>query len=116
MPRILDCELTDDLVGSAVPGDEVTVVGTVELARSEPGSGFGSAVGGPVDCYLLANHVTGEQKNAASVSPLGPDLGRGDYYAIEAIHDEPQLFRLLVNSLCPAIYGHEVRRLVRAIT
>ncbi|KAM7310313.1 DNA helicase MCM8 isoform X1 [Ixodes scapularis] len=108
VPRILDCELTDDLVGSAVPGDVVTVVGTVELARSEPGSGFGSAVGGPVDCYLLANHVTGEQKNAASVSPLGPDLGRGDYYAIEAIHDEPQLFRLLVNSLCPAIYGHEV--------
>jgi DNA helicase MCM8 len=31
-----------------------------------------------------------------------------DYYAIEEISREPNLFKLLVNSLCPAIYGHEV--------
>ncbi|KAL1479804.1 hypothetical protein MTO96_051570 [Rhipicephalus appendiculatus] len=75
IPRIIDCELTDDLVGSAVPGDM----------------------------------VTGEQREPVpTTTPSGPDLGRQDYYAIEAIHDKPDLFRLLVNSLCPAIYGHEV--------
>lgn len=26
----------------------------------------------------------------------------------QEIHSEPQLFRLLVNSLCPTIYGHEM--------
>lgn len=27
---------------------------------------------------------------------------------MQEIHSEPSLFRLLVNSLCPAIFGHEV--------
>lgn len=27
---------------------------------------------------------------------------------LQEIHSEPALFRLLVNSLCPAIYGHEM--------
>ncbi|KAH9366289.1 hypothetical protein HPB48_010296 [Haemaphysalis longicornis] len=105
IPRIIDCELTDDLVGTAVPGDVITVTGVVELSRSDTPSN----ATGPVDCRLMANHVLGEQREAAATTtPLGPDLGRLDYYAIEAIHDEPELFRLLVNSLCPAIYGHEV--------
>lgn len=108
IPRIIDCELTDDLVGTAVPGDVITVTGVVELSRSDTPSN----ATGPVDCRLMANHVLGEQREAAATTtPLGPDLGRLDYYAIEAIHDEPELFRLLVNSLCPAIYGHEVRNL-----
>ncbi|KAH8035323.1 hypothetical protein HPB51_004564 [Rhipicephalus microplus] len=105
IPRIIDCELTDDLVGSAVPGDMVTVTGVVELARCDNPSGST----GPVDCYLVANHILGEQREpAGTTTPSGPDLGRQDYYAIEAIHDKPDLFRLLVNSLCPAIYGHEI--------
>ncbi|KAH6940523.1 hypothetical protein HPB50_000544 [Hyalomma asiaticum] len=105
IPRIIDCELTDDLVGSAVPGDMVTVTGIVELARCDSPSN----ATGPVDCYLVANHVLGEQREPlTTTTPSGPDLGRQDYYAIEAIHDKPDLFRLLVNSLCPAIYGHEI--------
>ncbi|KAK8783428.1 hypothetical protein V5799_010208 [Amblyomma americanum] len=105
IPRIIDCELTDDLVGAAVPGDVVTVTGIVELARSDTPSNST----GPVDCHLVANHILGEQREAVvAATPLGPDLGRLDYYAIEAIHDKQDLFRLLVNSLCPAIYGHEV--------
>ncbi|XP_037526875.1 DNA helicase MCM8 [Rhipicephalus sanguineus] len=105
IPRIIDCELTDDLVGSAVPGDMVTVAGIVELARCD---GPSSSTG-PLDCYLVANHVLGEQREPViTTTPSGPDLGRQDYYAIEAIHDKPDLFRLLVNSLCPAIYGHEI--------
>lgn len=105
IPRIIDCELTDDLVGSAVPGDMVTVTGIVELARCDGPSNST----GPVDCYLVANHVLGDQRESdTTATPSGPDLGRLDYYAIEAIHDKPDLFRLLVNSLCPAIYGHEV--------
>lgn len=107
IPRIVECELTDDLVGSAIPGDIITVVGTVEVCHPDAASSSGSSAGGPMDCYLLANYVLGEEKGPAS-SVVGPDLRMVDYYAIEEIHDQPQLFRLLVNSLCPAIYGHEV--------
>jgi hypothetical protein len=31
-----------------------------------------------------------------------------DLYLIQRIQEEDQIFRLLVNSLCPAIYGHEL--------
>lgn len=31
-----------------------------------------------------------------------------DYYAIKEIAAEPSLFKLLVHSLCPSIFGHEV--------
>ncbi|KAL1437989.1 hypothetical protein MTO96_048446 [Rhipicephalus appendiculatus] len=104
IPRIIDCELTDDLVGSAVPGDMVTVTGVVELARCD---GPSSSTG-PVDCYLVANHVLGEQREpVTTTTPSGPDLGRQDYYAIEAIHDKPDLFRLLVvkAGLLLALFG-----------
>lgn len=31
MPRILEVELVDDLVGSCMPGDDVTVVGIIKV-------------------------------------------------------------------------------------
>jgi DNA helicase MCM8 len=31
-----------------------------------------------------------------------------DYYAIKEIAAEPDLFKLLVHSLCPSIFGHEI--------
>jgi len=31
-----------------------------------------------------------------------------DMYAIQDIHQQPNLFRLIVNSLCPGIFGHEL--------
>jgi DNA helicase MCM8 len=31
-----------------------------------------------------------------------------DLFAIQEIGNEPQLFKLLINSLCPSIYGHEL--------
>ncbi|KAG8226903.1 hypothetical protein J437_LFUL007817 [Ladona fulva] len=55
VPRTIECELTEDLVDSCVPGDVVTITGVVK-----------------------------------------------------EIHAQPQLFRLLVASLCPAIYSHEM--------
>jgi len=31
-----------------------------------------------------------------------------DMYAIQDIHQQPNLFRLIVGSLCPGIFGHEL--------
>lgn len=105
IPRMVDCELTEDLVDMAVPGDVVTVVGTVKLSRQDVSS---TSAEGPMTAYISANNVLGEKGPSAAATAVGPDLTTKDYYAVEAIHEEPHLFRLLVNSLCPPIYGHEV--------
>ncbi|XP_064477165.1 DNA helicase MCM8-like [Ornithodoros turicata] len=105
LPRMVDCELLGDLVDSAVPGDVVTVVGTVDLLRQE---GAFSSVEGPKTAFISANNVLGEKGPSAAMTAVGPELTTKDYYAVEAIHEEPHLFRFLVNSLCPPIYGHEV--------
>jgi len=36
------------------------------------------------------------------------EYSQKDLYAIQDIGSQPNLFRLIVNSLCPSIYGHEL--------
>ncbi len=42
----MECELTDDLCDSAVPGDVITVSGVVWSASAEGGDGSGRVGGG----------------------------------------------------------------------
>ncbi|KAK2158883.1 hypothetical protein LSH36_162g05033 [Paralvinella palmiformis] len=83
IPRTLDCEFTQDLVDSCIPGDMVTVSGIVKVHRSEEGNNRNRD-----RCmfllYLHANSVT----NAKA----GSNLDRGG----------------ATQSLCPGIYGHEM--------
>lgn len=37
VPRTIDCELTGDLVGSCVPGDQIIVCGVVRVATQDQG-------------------------------------------------------------------------------
>lgn len=37
VPRTIDCELTSDLIGTCVPGDQVTVCGLVKVATQDQG-------------------------------------------------------------------------------
>jgi DNA helicase MCM8 len=39
VPRTVECELTEDLVGSCVPGDIVTVTGVVKIITVEAAAG-----------------------------------------------------------------------------
>ena len=43
IPRTIECELTQDLVDSCVPGDLVTVAGIVKAVNTEVAAGRGTA-------------------------------------------------------------------------
>ncbi|XP_048727562.2 DNA helicase MCM8-like isoform X2 [Ostrea edulis] len=108
IPRTVDCELAQDLVDSCVPGDVVTVSGVVKVNSTDEGRGRNKD-----KCmfllYVQANSVNNTKGNkTGDNSGLALDFTMKELYAIEEIQSEENLFRLLVASLCPSIYGHEL--------
>ncbi|KAJ3610313.1 hypothetical protein NHX12_022406 [Muraenolepis orangiensis] len=111
IPRTVECQLTSDLCDSCVPGDTVTVTGIVRVASD------GSSKGKKDQCmfllYIEANSVSNTKGQRADPSAQdsratsgGEEFSLKELYAIQEIQSQTQLLRLLVHSLCPAIYGH----------
>ncbi|KAJ9579973.1 hypothetical protein L9F63_004356 [Diploptera punctata] len=108
VPRTVECELTEDLLDSCVPGDVVTITGIVKVRNSEEYTKKKTA--SMFLMYLDAVSVVNNknQSLAGCTKSMGVEFNMKDYYAIQEIHSQPDLFRFLVNSVCPTIYGHEM--------
>ncbi|KAJ2721935.1 hypothetical protein GGI07_003639 [Coemansia sp. Benny D115] len=131
VPRSIDAELLSDMVDAVVPGDVVNCTGIVKVTQSDEGKGKGR----PNSLYILyldavsINKVGGDGEEGSKRSSymggmgLDDDGGLGeealttkdgihfsnkDLMFIRKVHQEPRLFRLLVHSFCPGIFGHEV--------
>lgn len=138
VPRTVEVELTHDLVDSCVPGDTVTISGVVKAESVEEHTAGRPASKANKTIWVLyvdANSVAVD-KNARSASEggVGADPGApvgvnsrmaaetdvhfspNELEAIRAIHSEPDLFKLVVNSLSPGIFGHELVKAGLALT
>ncbi|XP_061708966.1 DNA helicase MCM8-like [Cydia pomonella] len=102
IPRSVEIELKGDLVGTACPGDVLSVTGIVQV-RGESKGGEDKRAARLLQLYIEAVSIH-SQRNLSN-----PTLSftLKDYYAIQEIHASEDVFRLLVHSLCPAIFGHE---------
>nr|XP_048311351.1 DNA helicase MCM8 isoform X2 [Myodes glareolus] len=113
IPRTIECELAHDLVDSCVPGDTVTITGIVKVSNTEEGSRNKND-----KCmfllYIEANSVSNSKGQKAQTAEDGCQHGTlmefslKDLYAIQEIQAEENLLKLIVNSLCPVIFGHEL--------
>ncbi|XP_040836911.1 DNA helicase MCM8 isoform X2 [Ochotona curzoniae] len=113
IPRTIECELVHDLVDSCVPGDTVTITGIVKVSNAEEGSRNKND-----KCmfllYIEANSISNSKGQKAETSEDGCKHGAlmefslKELYAIQEIQAEENLFKLIVNSLCPVIFGHEL--------
>ena len=138
VPRSIDCEITGDMVDAVLPGDTVTLTGIVKFtqAKGSAGGGGGKNSGGAMHVLYIdavsickttltksqqdvdgslgyggESSTSGEEaflSSASSSSKDSVDFDYVDYYAIRDIHGQPDLFRLLVHSVAPSIFGHEV--------
>ncbi|KAJ2781936.1 hypothetical protein H4R18_002577 [Coemansia javaensis] len=121
VPRSIDAELLNDLVDSVVPGDVVNCTGVVKVTLSDEGKGKGR----PNSLYILyidtvaINKVGGSEAGAAAAAAAaaaedeaatkdGIHFSAKDLQFIREVHKQPRLFRLLVHSFSPAIFGHEM--------
>ncbi|XP_053568665.1 DNA helicase MCM8 [Bombina bombina] len=114
IPRTVECELIDDLVDSCVPGDMVTITGIVKVSNTRDGGFKNKNNKCMFLLYIEANSVSNSkgQKSKDTEDGLSHgafmDFSLKDLYAIQEIQAEENLLKLIVNSLCPTIYGHEV--------
>lgn len=115
VPRSIDAELMNDLVDSVVPGDVVTCTGIVKVVLSDEGKGRGR----PNSLYILYLDTVSINRVGSNSNPDGDNseemttkdgihFSNKDLQFIRDVSQESQLFRLLVNSFSPGIFGHEV--------
>jgi DNA helicase MCM8 len=129
MPRTIDSELFADLIDSCIPGDVVTICGTVRVLSVEVagGGGGGNGAGGSAKAtkagkclfylYLEANSTdttrSTERKSAAIAAATFDDTSDSAVDArmhevIRNVVREKDPFAFLVHSAVPSIYGHEL--------
>ncbi|KAG8466214.1 hypothetical protein KFE25_001970 [Diacronema lutheri] len=121
VPRTVDVELTFDLVDACVPGDTVTVSGVVKAESVEEATaGRGASKENKTiwKLYVDANSVAVAKgagagaRHARGAGSAGAATERlfsaAELNAIREIKREPELFKLIVNSLSPGIFGHEL--------
>ena len=102
MPRILEVELLDYLVNTCMPGDDITVTGIIKGTRNTK-----SRKKIAFSLYMEAITIINNKQRFRSKN-VDNDMTVRDYLAIKEIYNTPNIFSLLVHSLCPSIYGHEM--------
>uniref|UniRef100_A0A803SNX2 DNA helicase MCM8 n=1 Tax=Anolis carolinensis TaxID=28377 RepID=A0A803SNX2_ANOCA len=114
IPRTIECELTQDLVDSCVPGDVITIAGIVKVANTDEGASRNKNDKCVFLLYIEANSISNTKGQKAKNYEQGinnqscMEFSLKDLYAVQEIQAEENLFKLIVNSLCPTIYGHEI--------
>ncbi|XP_049692661.2 DNA helicase MCM8 [Helicoverpa armigera] len=103
IPRSVEIELQGDLVGTACPGDVLSVTGIVQVRGESKGGEDGKRAARLLQLYIEAVSIHSHR----NLSNPTLSFTLKDYYAIQEIHGSEDVFRLLVHSLCPTIFGHE---------
>ena len=116
VPRTIECELVEDLCDSAVPGDVITLTGILKnLNVAEKGSRDKFMF----QLYLQALSIVNAKTKSAGgeggdggrerSSNCGVEFTLADYSMVQEIHAmDSMIFKLVVHSLCPSIYGHDL--------
>ncbi|XP_025270786.1 DNA helicase MCM8 [Camponotus floridanus] len=106
VPKVLDVELMDNLVNICMPGDDITLTGIIKVQGVDDATKI--QVGTPFSLYMKAITVINNKRKCQNKSSMNNEISLKNYLAIQNIYKEPNIFALLVHSLCPSIYGHEM--------
>ncbi|KAJ3257437.1 DNA replication licensing factor mcm8 [Boothiomyces macroporosus] len=102
VPRQVECELSGDLVDGHVPGDIVTCSGIVKCLESEKTKETGQLY----YLYIDVMHIKGKDEKEGKDSMR---FSEKDLRGINEIYNyQGDLFKLLVHSVCPTVFGHEM--------
>lgn len=102
LPQFFDVNVEGDIVNTARPGDRVILTGIV---RAVPDYTIGQArtrlFKSQIDCNFI--EVSGKEPEQIQITKEDEDL-------IKSIASSPDAYQKLVNSIAPAILGHEAEK------
>lgn len=101
-PRNIEVELSNDLVDTVCPGDDVTVTGVLKLRTQEERQKDKAHT---YTSYIRAVNLI-SHSNPLMTKTV--EFTEKSLQAIQMIKSDPFTFRLLVHSLCPDVSGHEM--------
>lgn len=93
--------LTQELVDTFCPGDDVTVIGIMSMAVQQDHLS---------KQYSILIKVVNAFNNKQSTILNALEFSTKDLAMVNLVKAEPCPFRLLVHSLCPKIFGHEMTK------
>ncbi|XP_010543366.1 PREDICTED: probable DNA helicase MCM8 [Tarenaya hassleriana] len=126
VPRTVECELTEDLVDTCIPGDVVTITGIIAVINNYMDIGGGKSKSknqGFYYLYVEAVSICNAKQQSAFENSEDPsnsirhtDVGdlfsfsQKDLEFIVKFKEEygSDVFRQILHSICPSIYGHEI--------
>ncbi|KAH9621154.1 hypothetical protein KSS87_006341 [Heliosperma pusillum] len=121
-----ECELTEDLVDACIPGDVVTVMGIIRQINNYMDLGGGKSKSKNQGLYYLYLEGVSVTNSKSQSIPEGSQYTTADARASEmsdlfsfsprdlefivkfSEENGPDVFRQIIQSVCPSIYGHEL--------
>lgn len=110
VPRTVECELTNDLVYTCIPGDIVSITGIVKkkLCNSIKQNTQNKESNIFMQYIEVISIQNSKNQSKGKITSTAFQFTLRDYYSIQKMHSKSYLFEVIVNSLCPGIYGHEM--------
>ncbi|KAJ8686215.1 hypothetical protein QAD02_022009 [Eretmocerus hayati] len=109
IPRVMDVELFEDMVDTCTPGDDVTITGIVKMQGADNGKiNKATSVS---SLYIEATSLVNNDSKTKNSDGLSIEFSASDYKSINEIQKSSDTLSLLVHSLCPGIFGHEMIKL-----
>lgn len=107
IPKSIEVELAYDLVDSVCPGDDVTLTGIIKVKTQDDGHRSGSS-GAQASMHRFYIHGVNVVSNKNTMTVKNSDFTEHEMELFQQIKNEPNPFNLLIHSLCPPIFGHEM--------
>jgi DNA helicase MCM8 len=117
LPKTIDCEIKDDLIDACISGDIVTICGVMKTELQNDMKGFGGQKCNK-NRALHASYIdVNSIRNSNTEYFLTPTAGAtyndnkvsiAELSMIHKIAERRDVFPLLIKSICPSIFGHEI--------
>jgi len=101
-PQNIDVNIEDDITGQVTPGDHVTVTGVLKLDQQESGQEKTAVF----DVYMEGQSVEIEDEEFEDM-----DITDEDKADIIELSTDADIYKRMVDSIAPNIYGHEQAKL-----
>lgn len=107
IPKTIEVDLAYDLVDLVCPGDDITVTGIMRV-RTQEKSGFNKNKGSDAGIHKFYIFAITIMSNKNTIAVRNLDFNDRELEMVKSISKESNIFKLLVHSLCPRIFGHEM--------